>query len=183
MKKLAYLLGATALVATPVLADNTDSAKVTVTGAVVAALEITSTSDVEMPDLVAAGGDAPTTVTVSCDSAGVATISYGPNSSPDESDPGNGNNGNNSADCGVVQVSGEADFTYSIAATGADAAETLADDVTLIDQVCTSTEDLTNKGLIGANGTDTLYCGGTVESAGANTGSYELAMTVTVTYD
>jgi hypothetical protein len=84
MKRILLITAATLACMTPALADNTDTETVTVSGTVVAPLELTATN-LAMPHLVRRGATdaADTSVTLACAAADANnTVTYGGNGNP-----------------------------------------------------------------------------------------------------
>lgn len=206
MKRLAVAFAAL-LAATPALADNTDTATVTVSGQIVANLEITSTTALTMPHLVARGdGSTDTSVTVQCGANNAGnTVSYSGNGSPfaggntsatagvdANSDNKSIVGANSTGTCAVVTVTGEANYNFNVTTGNVVSPNDLAG-LTLSAPTCsTSAGALITQGAgatatavnLGA-GTTTIRCGATI-TAGATSlaGNYTNgSFDVTVTYD
>ena len=209
MKKSLAFAGLALICATPVLADNTDQATVTVSGAIVAPLTITSTGTLKMPHLVAPNASDPvatTTVTVTCgDGDANNTIAYTNNGNPfakgsagaGSYDTGSANYGIGSAggikatgECAALTVNGQTDYFFAtVAAVGT---TTVNNGVTLSDPAChwkngaamqlAGGAGAATNTKIGATGT-VLRCGAKVSAAIGATDYSGQQFTVTVTYD
>lgn len=199
MKKLLLSAAATALIASPALADNTDSQTVSVSGTVIAALELEETNGVDLPDVaVPATGEPDTTVSLTCDNTGAETVTYGGQGNPFAAgvatatavSPTSANvvagTGEDEGTCGEIAVTGEANFAYAITSGGTITQSVTATGTTLSNPVCTSASgNSASAGTITAGGTDTLYCGADLAvAAGATVGDFtDAAFDVTVVYD
>ncbi len=204
--KILSLACASALFASPVFADNTDSQTVNVGGTVVAALELTNGTNtaIVMPDVVLpASGESNAVVTLTCSNTGAGTVSYsGANDNPFASgnptstivEPSSSNadssltpTANPTGTCADIVVTGENSFNYMISTAVTTATPTTnGTGITLSAPVCTSASDNDSVfGSISATGTDTIYCGATITvDDTASAGDYSGAvLTATVVYD
>ena len=193
----------------PAFAANSDSGVVSINGKIVAALNITNTTAMTMPDLVGPSGVTPQTgVIMTCDDSGVPTLSYTPGANPFangvaaaatvSSSSANvlAGVGNSSPTCGTVTITGEPDFSYvtTLAKTLTDSQDVPG--LKLGSVFCTNASG-TSRAYTGApsitatldSGTDTLYCGAQVYATNTTgvvvaAGAYDdLSITVTVVYD
>lgn len=200
MKKTSLALAGLALFcAGPAFADNTDTATVTVNGTIVAALTV-SNGTLTMPHIVkpkaalTAGGGGPTggtsTVLVTCDSAGVATITYGAGANP-YADGTAGNtavqvgsaniaNGGSTATCANLTVTGQSGYFF-LTNVGSGTISSPAAGVTMPATSCSSTSSTVLTG-----GSVSIYCGAQINVTTAfvaASGTYTGTFPVTVTYD
>lgn len=188
MKKLLLASLVAAVAGYTAYADNTDNAAMGVDGTIIAALTITNNNDLTVPDLVT-DPDAATSVAVACTNAGVASVTYSGNGNPYAHgiaaapglDVASANllagTGNEAATCGKLTVTGQTGYAYALTAPDPVAVS----GVTVSGIACASV----GNGTISATGTENeLYCGATVTSAAAtDAAAYDIASTITVTYD
>lgn len=170
MKKFLATAALVAFSTTPVLADDNDSAAMGVSGAIVAALELTVT-DMTLPTVVKpAAGEADNSVTIACAAGAAAPDSktYGGDSDPGTNVTGDALNGV----CGVGSTTGEAGYTFDIVA---DTVSGFPADTSFLPACEAAT---------GTVGTD-FACGGTLTvTADAATGAFTGGtFNVTVTYN
>lgn len=199
MKKLSLALAGLALIATPALADNTDTANVTVNGTIIAPLTISATTALQMPHVVrpktsltsgpAGPSGGTSTVTVACGTTTTPTaVTYGPGANPFASGVAGATTvsttsanlvgANSTGTCASVTVTGQAGYSFlpavgsgSIAITG------LPTGVTGTAACPTASTQL-------VSGTATLHCGASIAvSTTASAGTYSGTFPVTVTYD
>ena len=200
--KILSLACATALFASPVFADNNDQKTVNVTGKVVASLTLGTTVDVVMPDLVTPDTGETTSVNLACNNTGAGTVTYDANGGNPFAhgtaaatavdgaslNGATGGPGNATGTCGSVAVSGEANFHYTLVTTMTDTTSDVTD-VTMTAASCRSaSDDATGTGTLSGSGSDTIYCGATVQADGTTAppaaGNYSsLTFTVDVVYD
>lgn len=191
MKKL-LLISAIALAASSLnlQADNTDDATMTATGDIIAALAITQTTGLTVPDLVLDDA-AATSVTVNCTNTSTtpSSIEYGGQGNPfaagvkAATDASAGTNKNVAAfestgACAQLAVAGESAYAFAVATALPAAA--LATGVTVTAINCNTTTQVLNAGA--AN----IFCGATVEAGTTADGTDYAAAdagTITVTYD
>jgi hypothetical protein len=202
MRKTALgLAGAALLCATPALADNTDTATVTVSGAIVAPLTITQTTALTMPHIArptsgtTAGGPGTAlsggsgTVTVAC-STGSAVVSYSAGVNPFAAGTagatavasGSTNktapSANFTGTCAALLVNGETGYSF-LTTPGSGTVTGSPTGVSITATTCSSTASTAI-----ASGGTTIHCGATVEVTSASTvTSYAGSFPVTVTYD
>jgi hypothetical protein len=203
MKKLGLALVGLAMAGVcPALADNTDTATVTVSGAIVAPLVATVDNGLTLPHIVkpkatlanaaASPSGGTSTLGYSCSAAGVGTIAYGPGANPfaggvaAAATPAVG--GSNAVlvgpataavtgTCAKLTVTGESGYAFltTIGMPGAPAGG-----VTVTATNCSSTTAAT----VLAAGTATVYCGANISvSTAAVAGTFSNSFPVTVTYD
>lgn len=202
MKKLGLaLLGLAFAGSMPALADNTDTATVNVTGAIVAPLTATVANGLTLPHIVkpkaelTAGGAPPsggvnTTLAYTCNGAGVATIAYGAGANPFAGGTaaaataaaganltlvGAANLGV-TGQCARINVAGEANYSF-LTVIGAPTGVTTGVAITATNCSATGSTVLTS-------GAASIYCGASI-SVGltASAGNYNGTFPVTVTYD
>jgi len=190
MKKALLTAGIAAMIATPALADNTDTQQVTVNGTVIASLEVAPTTAnseiIQMPTLVLAGatadGNSDTSVELTCINGAEAAV-YGTNSNPNPSAAGGNASLVSTAACADLNVTGE--DGYAVALTfGTVAAGTALTGVTVSDPECYDATAVATSITLGT-GPTTISCGATVTSAVDNTatGAYSATFDVTATYE
>lgn len=200
MKKSSLILAGLALVcAAPAFADNTDTKTVTVSGSVVASLDIAVTTNVTMPDVVKksgiSGNDSATpSVTLACDSAGAQTVTYANNGNPFAGGnagagysvtSGSVNTGNKTGTCAKLTVTGQTGYTF-LATLGTPA--TLSTGIAMTAPTCTSSTSTSISAptaVVLAGGSVDLYCGLTVaaDENASTVAAYSGSFTVTATYD
>jgi hypothetical protein len=188
--KILSLACATALFASPVFADNTDTATVTVNGEVIANLEITeATGTVTMPDITRGltGETVPATVSMVCSASGVITsVTYSTGASPFA----HGDTSSTIIEAASVNKTGGAGQTGACALfniTGQSGYSYLVDDSTTVTQptdtdITFTPACLPTGGVIGTD--DTIGCGADLSvAADATAATYTGTFDLVVTYD
>ena len=193
---------AVALAASTAFANNTDQETVSVTGAVVASLGLTQNSGVDMPDLVAGSDGLTSSVTLTCANDGTGTVAWGGNgnafaagtaAATTSGGAASDNTGiagiDDAGSCGSISVAGEANFHYALTVTVGTSTDADNANVLLADADCTAANGTlvdasSGTGRLDGSGQDTLYCGATVTSNGADSAEYDdFDFTVAVVYD
>lgn len=189
----------TALWGSLAIADNNDTATATVTGEVIASLEIANTNDMIIPTVVRPDAGEDTTVGITCDNAGVTTVLYdalGGNPYADGDLAATGvavgskNNteseGNHTGTCAKFAVTGQADYHYNLVGTTVITTAALGGGLTLSGLNCMALSGSATDGTLSGTGTSDVFCGATVTvDEAATTGAYTNVglITVGVVYD
>lgn len=201
MKKFALAFTGLALAGLPALADNTDTKTVTVSGQVVAALELAKVTDMILPRLaLPATGENPTTVNLVCGGASNVdgSVSYTENGNPfahgltsNTSPNASSQNATIGAStgatgqCAELTVTGESGYYFAVSASATTA--TTTNNAVISGAACYSGSATPLALGVQLSGTSkTIRCGAMLTATAGTTtaGSFSNGVvTVQVTYD
>lgn len=198
MKRTGLALAGLALVGiAPALADNTDTKTVTVSGTIVAPLELTVSNNLTMPHLVKPStGEPATTVSVACGASNATnTVVYGGQGNPFAAGSagatavvvGSANAGAltgapQTGTCAVLTVAGDSNYFFQVT-TGTITAPSTGG-VTISSATCYKSDGSSvSPNVQLAAGAATLRCGAAVSATSAAVSYTDGSFGVTVTYD
>lgn len=168
LRSILLSASALALLAGPAFADNTDDEPVTVTGSVVAPLELAVVGSLDLPDIIAPStGEADSTLTIAASTTADGTYSSGADPTSLTTD--------NAATPPTINVTGEDGLAFGVAVGAASGFPT---GVSFLPNCAAANGTL-------SGGADTINCGGTLTvTASAATGNFSLGtFDLTVTYN
>ena len=198
MKKSAIALAvASAFWGATAVADNNDDATAKVSGEVIASLAIAEGSNLILPTVVLPDANEDTFVQINCANDGVTTVTYdalGGNpyaaGNAAKTDVTNGANqadkGDKTGTCATFAVTGQADYNYSISASGTSITDTAVGTGLVLSDLNCIAEGGTSAGGALTSGAANVYCGGKLtvdELASAGTIAEGGEITVVVVYD